>query len=209
MGGVLGVEPIAPRGVPPVQLVHPIGDNGIVRVLKPASRGDLCGACQRPGKSEYLHPRSLQLEDFELEAARGTRRPSVKAESQKWVNSDKAAKTNNTQEPGHRQPEAVASLQSFKEDEPRKRFPLGRARCGVGTQQRGRHLGVQSLVKSEFQRPARGQMLRRIHPTVQLPQLEKLSSCNQSTESCSAPLRRLTMTRATSSTRRCGQKSNS
>ena len=120
-----------------------------------------------------------------------------------------ATMTNNTQEPGYRQPEAVASLQSFKEDEPGKRFPLVHARCGVGTQQRGRHLGVQSLVKSEIQRPARGQMLLRIHPTVQLPQLEKLLSCDQPTESCSAPLRRLTMTRAISSTRRCRQKSNS
>lgn len=120
-----------------------------------------------------------------------------------------ATMTNNTQEPGYRQPEAVASLQSFKEDEPGKRFPLVRARCGVGTQQRGRRLRVQSLVKSEIQRPTRRQMLRRIHPTVQLPQLEKLSSCNQSTESCSAPLRRLTMTGAISSTRRCEQKSNS
>ena len=125
------------------------------------------------------------------------------------VRAAEATMKNNTQEPRYRQPEAVASLQSFKEDEPGKRFPLVHARCGVGTQQRGRHLGVQSLVKSEIQRPARGQMLLRIHPTVQLPQLEKLLSCDQPTESCSAPLRRLTMTRAISSTRRCRQKSNS
>ena len=39
--------------------------------------------------------------------------------------------TNNTQEPGYRQPEAVASLQSFKEDEPGKRFPLVRAAAAL------------------------------------------------------------------------------
>ena len=88
VGGVLGAEPIAPRGVPPVQFVNPISDDEIVRVLELASRSDLRGACKCPGKSDCLRPGSLQLVDFELEAARGTRRPGIKAESQKWVNSN-------------------------------------------------------------------------------------------------------------------------
>ena len=37
----------------------------ILRVLEPASKGDLRGACKRPGKSEYLQLRSRQQRNLD------------------------------------------------------------------------------------------------------------------------------------------------
>ena len=88
LGGVLGAEPIAPRGVPSVRLVLPIGDDGIAGVLQPAAGGDLRGACKRPVNSDCLHPGFPPVVDSRLDAAWGIRRSGVKAESHQWVNSD-------------------------------------------------------------------------------------------------------------------------